>query len=59
MILIGPHYLMVFIQGVPKEIQVEMTEVLTVPCNFVLTAVFVSKEWKIVNVKNGTTNLET
>lgn len=50
---------MVFIQSAPKELQVEISEVLTVMYNFALTAVLVPKEWKIVNVKNGTTNSET
>jgi len=55
----SPHYLVVFIQSAPKELQVEIAEFLTVVYNFALTAVLAPKEWKIVNVKNGATSSET
>lgn len=56
--LMSPHYLMVIIQSTPKEVQVEIAEVLTVMCKFSLAAVLVPKEWEIVNVKDRTTNSE-
>lgn len=55
----GPHFLMSFIQSAPEELQVGITDFLTVVYDFALTAASVPTEWKIVNVKNGATNLKT